>query len=231
MHFVGNTMIDTLVALEDRFRGAESGGAARASNPASYALVTLHRPALVDGPAAGGDDASASAELAREMPVVFPVHPRTRKMMEALDVRAPGPAALRAARLPRLPLARWPTPAPSSPTPAASRRRRPTSASPASPCATTPSGRSRSRAGTNTLLGLDPAAIAEHPAALASAPGEATRAPAALGRPRRRANRRRRRVARRAPAVGPLGSTLSDRSSDGSRRAFGERVFAARPVG
>src|SRR6187200_3400697 len=49
MHFVGNTMIDTLVALEDRFR--DLGTAARLGvEPGGFALVTLHRPALVDGP-------------------------------------------------------------------------------------------------------------------------------------------------------------------------------------
>ena len=58
MHIVGNTMIDTLVALEDRFRAA--GAAARLGvEPGSYALVTLHRPALVDGAAAAGDGATA----------------------------------------------------------------------------------------------------------------------------------------------------------------------------
>src|SRR5665811_432607 len=49
MKFVGNTMIDTLVALEDRFRDtnvASSLGLERGN----YLLVTLHRPALVDGP-------------------------------------------------------------------------------------------------------------------------------------------------------------------------------------
>ena len=48
MHFVGNTMIDTLVALEDRI--AAAGTAAKLDlSPGSYLLVTLHRPALVDG--------------------------------------------------------------------------------------------------------------------------------------------------------------------------------------
>ena len=83
VRFVGNTMIDTLVALEDRFRSrgaAESLGLA----PGSYLLVTLHRPALVDGPLL----AEAMAALARvgaELPVVFPVHPRTRKALDGRE--------------------------------------------------------------------------------------------------------------------------------------------------
>src|SRR5690348_10360973 len=88
MHFVGNTMIDTLVALEDRFRAA--GAAARLGvDPGSFALVTLHRPALVDGPLLEETVAQLAA-LARQMPIVFPVHPRTRKMMESVDSEHPG---------------------------------------------------------------------------------------------------------------------------------------------
>ena len=79
LRFVGNTMIDTLVALEQRFRaraaahdlGLEQGG---------YLLVTLHRPALVDGPLLAGA-MDALEQVAGELPVVFPVHPRTRKML------------------------------------------------------------------------------------------------------------------------------------------------------
>jgi UDP-N-acetylglucosamine 2-epimerase (non-hydrolysing) len=80
MRFVGNTMIDTLVALEERIReraAAESLGL----RPASYLLVTLHRPALVDGPLLGPTMERLS-EVGRELPVVFPVHPRTRKMLD-----------------------------------------------------------------------------------------------------------------------------------------------------
>jgi UDP-N-acetylglucosamine 2-epimerase (non-hydrolysing) len=88
MHMVGNTMIDSLVALEDRVRAA--GSAARLGlEPGSYVLVTLHRPALVDGPLLGEAVTQLTA-LARQMPVVFPVHPRTRKMMEGLGADAPG---------------------------------------------------------------------------------------------------------------------------------------------
>ncbi len=79
MRFVGNTMIDTLVALEGRFRAR---GAARSlgAEPGSYLLVTLHRPALVDGPLLEAAMERLS-EVGAAMPVLFPVHPRTRKML------------------------------------------------------------------------------------------------------------------------------------------------------
>jgi UDP-N-acetylglucosamine 2-epimerase (non-hydrolysing) len=80
MRFVGNTMIDTLVALEERIRergAAESLGLDRGG----YLLVTLHRPALVDGPLLGPTMERLSA-VGRELPVLFPVHPRTRKMLD-----------------------------------------------------------------------------------------------------------------------------------------------------
>jgi UDP-N-acetylglucosamine 2-epimerase (non-hydrolysing) len=84
MHFVGNTMIDTLVALEHVFRGREA--ARRLSiTPGDYLLVTLHRPALVDGPLLL-DALEALHVVAEELPVVFPVHPRTRKAMRGIEV-------------------------------------------------------------------------------------------------------------------------------------------------
>jgi UDP-N-acetylglucosamine 2-epimerase (non-hydrolysing) len=89
MHFVGNTMIDSLVAVEERFRdtrAAESLG----MKPGDYLLVTLHRPALVDGPLLGEVIARLDA-VSRDLPVLFPVHPRTRKMMDTMGL-SPGPA-------------------------------------------------------------------------------------------------------------------------------------------
>jgi UDP-N-acetylglucosamine 2-epimerase (non-hydrolysing) len=84
MHFVGNTMIDSLIAVEDRFRSV--GAAARLGlEPGSYLLVTLHRPALVDGPMLV-DVIGRLRELSRQMPVLFPVHPRTHKMIEGLNI-------------------------------------------------------------------------------------------------------------------------------------------------
>ena len=64
VHFVGNTMIDSLVAMEPRFRAAET--AARLGlAPGRFLLVTLHRPALVDGPLLDGGARAARAGRAR----------------------------------------------------------------------------------------------------------------------------------------------------------------------
>ncbi len=80
-HFVGNTMIDSLVAMEDRFRPLESCRQFDLE-PGSFLLVTLHRPALVDGPLLF--EAIAALNLvAASVPVLFPVHPRTRARLEA----------------------------------------------------------------------------------------------------------------------------------------------------
>jgi UDP-N-acetylglucosamine 2-epimerase (non-hydrolysing) len=81
MHFVGNTMIDTLVALEGRFRGLDAA-AGLGLEPGAYLLVTLHRPALVDDPELLGPTMQVLAEIADSLPVVFPVHPRTRSRLE-----------------------------------------------------------------------------------------------------------------------------------------------------
>jgi UDP-N-acetylglucosamine 2-epimerase (non-hydrolysing) len=84
IHDVGNTMIDTLVAMRERIesRGApEQHGLERGS----YLVVTLHRPALVDGPLLA-DAMAQLVALSAELPVVFPVHPRTRAALEALEI-------------------------------------------------------------------------------------------------------------------------------------------------
>ncbi len=85
IHYVGNTMIDTLVAMRPRIEALRAP-AARGLDEGSYLVVTLHRPALVDGPLL----AQALEQLqliSRELTVVFPAHPRTRKLMQML---APG---------------------------------------------------------------------------------------------------------------------------------------------
>jgi UDP-N-acetylglucosamine 2-epimerase (non-hydrolysing) len=76
IHFVGNTMIDSLVRLRPRIDDSDVH-ARLGLAPGDYVLVTLHRPRLVDGPLL--DRALASlGRLSRALPVVFPLHPRTR---------------------------------------------------------------------------------------------------------------------------------------------------------
>jgi UDP-N-acetylglucosamine 2-epimerase (non-hydrolysing) len=84
IHFVGNTMIDSLVAMQSRFR--ELCAAARLGlRQGEYVLVTLHRPALVDGPLLAEVLAQLTA-IADELPVVFPAHPRTRKRIAGMSI-------------------------------------------------------------------------------------------------------------------------------------------------
>jgi UDP-N-acetylglucosamine 2-epimerase (non-hydrolysing) len=84
IHDVGNTMIDTLVAMRERI---EARGAPERYelNRGSYLVVTLHRPSLVDGPLLA-DAMAQLAALSADLPVVFPVHPRTRAALEAMEL-------------------------------------------------------------------------------------------------------------------------------------------------
>jgi UDP-N-acetylglucosamine 2-epimerase (non-hydrolysing) len=174
MHFVGNTMIDTLVALEERFRAA--GAAARLGvEPGEFVLVTLHRPALVDGPLLA-ETVERLAALAGEMPVLFPVHPRTRKMMEGLDAERPG--LLLTDPLGYLDFLSLLADAGAVLTDSGGIQEETTYLG--VPCFTLRANTERPvtvRAGTNTVLGLDPAAISQIPAALAGQPGEPPQPP------------------------------------------------------
>jgi UDP-N-acetylglucosamine 2-epimerase (non-hydrolysing) len=77
IHAVGNTMIDTLVAILPRLRASDAV-TARGLVRGGYLLVTLHRPALVDGHLLA-EAMDALQRVAVDMPVVFPMHPRTAK--------------------------------------------------------------------------------------------------------------------------------------------------------
>jgi UDP-N-acetylglucosamine 2-epimerase (non-hydrolysing) len=89
IHFVGNVMIDSLVALLPKARESskprELGVEGR-----PFVLVTLHRPSNVDDPARLQLLMKSLAELAAQAPVVFPVHPRTRRMLEQLGSEQAG---------------------------------------------------------------------------------------------------------------------------------------------
>ncbi len=89
IHFVGNTMIDSLMAFKDKARlspilntlglraGADSSSAA--NGVARYALLTLHRPSNVDQRESFLNILEGLKDLTSVCPVVFPAHPRTQK--------------------------------------------------------------------------------------------------------------------------------------------------------
>jgi UDP-N-acetylglucosamine 2-epimerase (non-hydrolysing) len=84
--FVGNVMIDTLLACRARSEASPILEELDLSGR-NYAVLTLHRPSNVDEPRVLAGLLQAVERLQRKLPIVFPVHPRTRK---ALDGRING---------------------------------------------------------------------------------------------------------------------------------------------
>ena len=87
--FVGNTMIDTLLKQTPRFCPPAFWGEL-GLRPGQYFVLTLHRPANVDGEQQLLRTLHAIAAGAGGLPVVFPVHPRTAKSLKSLDRQIPG---------------------------------------------------------------------------------------------------------------------------------------------
>ncbi|WP_344670587.1 non-hydrolyzing UDP-N-acetylglucosamine 2-epimerase [Catenulispora yoronensis] len=83
IHLVGNVMIDTLFA--NRERALASGALERLGlTPGGYGLVTLHRPANVDSPAALAPLISALTKISEELPLILPAHPRSAEALREL---------------------------------------------------------------------------------------------------------------------------------------------------
>ncbi len=78
---VGNIMIDSLVSVLDKARARDIAGRLGLDGR-PFCLVTLHRPSNVDDPKRLGLIVAQLSRYAERMPVVFPVHPRTRKTLE-----------------------------------------------------------------------------------------------------------------------------------------------------
>ena len=91
LHFVGNTMIDTLVAFEPQVQ-ASPELAQLGLGPGGHVLMTIHRPATVDVPERLAELLDLIAELcspsrASGRKVVFPIHPRTVKNITAFGLK------------------------------------------------------------------------------------------------------------------------------------------------
>ena len=90
IHLVGNVMVDTLVRLLPRAESRWDDERLRAWRGQRYALVTLHRPSNVDDPAILSQIIDALVEISRTLPVIFPVHPRTRQRLRDFDAGPDG---------------------------------------------------------------------------------------------------------------------------------------------
>lgn len=81
-------MIDTLLANQTRFQ-QPAIWEALALQKGKYIVMTLHRPANVDGETQLKAMLQALIENTEDVPLVFPVHPRTAKILEALGIDHP----------------------------------------------------------------------------------------------------------------------------------------------
>jgi UDP-N-acetylglucosamine 2-epimerase (non-hydrolysing) len=89
IHFVGNVMIDNLFNQVEKLNGDMSKYIASSKikeNLKDYAFLTLHRPSNVDTKSRFFEIVEALNLIAEKMPILFPVHPRTKKMMDEFNL-------------------------------------------------------------------------------------------------------------------------------------------------
>ena len=132
---VGNIMIDSYEMMRPQIE-ADPGPAKFGLRPGGYAVVTLHRPSNVDDAGTLGKLVQQMVSISAQLPLVFSVHPRTRKKLEEFRLwpalqSAPGDPADGAAGLRRIHGAGEGGARRGRPIRAACRRNRPISAFPA----------------------------------------------------------------------------------------------------
>ncbi|MGH7970510.1 MAG: UDP-N-acetyl glucosamine 2-epimerase [Limisphaerales bacterium] len=91
IQLVGNVMIDALIANLEKARASRLP-MALGVHPKAFAYVTLHRPSNVDNLETLSTIMTELKRLARQIPVVFPMHPRTRKMCAQFGISLNGEA-------------------------------------------------------------------------------------------------------------------------------------------
>lgn len=89
IHYVGHVMVDNVLFQAEKLEDADTSGFEtspfKAANR-SYGVVTLHRPSNVDSAEMMARIGGALREIAAELPLIFPVHPRTRANLEKFGV-------------------------------------------------------------------------------------------------------------------------------------------------
>ena len=84
LSYVGNTMIDTLVAFDKEISDSKIRDELKIDNP--YILITMHRPATVDNKPGLEKMIQVFGSLSKDYNLVFPIHPRTRKNLLKFDL-------------------------------------------------------------------------------------------------------------------------------------------------
>ena len=85
VHMVGHVMIDNLFYQIEKLKRTGPGALSSSSIKSAvreYGVLTLHRPSNVDDPAVLAQIMRAISEVSRDLPIVFPVHPRTRDQLK-----------------------------------------------------------------------------------------------------------------------------------------------------
>ncbi|HEY0491780.1 MAG TPA: UDP-N-acetylglucosamine 2-epimerase (non-hydrolyzing), partial [Telluria sp.] len=93
VHYVGHVMVDNVLFQADKLTRADTSGfdtaafkAARSEAKQRYGVVTLHRPSNVDDGENFARIGAALREISNELPLIFPVHPRTRANLEKFGI-------------------------------------------------------------------------------------------------------------------------------------------------
>jgi len=93
IHYVGHVMVDNVLFQADKLSATDTSAfegsafkAARAAAGQRYGVVTLHRPSNVDDAAMMTRIGGALKEIAAELPLIFPVHPRTRANLASFGI-------------------------------------------------------------------------------------------------------------------------------------------------
>jgi UDP-N-acetylglucosamine 2-epimerase (non-hydrolysing) len=92
IYFVGNVMIDALRMLRDRWERSSIFGRLALEGGRPYAVLTLHRPSNVDDPVVLLRLVEALGEVARHLPIIFPVHPRVTSLLTKQGYAQASPA-------------------------------------------------------------------------------------------------------------------------------------------